>query len=519
MKVKHKIFKNLYQDSVSLMQISAQICALPGIQQASVVMGTPTNLEQLKDAGLSDGISAGPNDLVIAVMGVDDICAQALTLAEERLTSKPEEGNGDGVKAPDLVSLEMALEKVPDANLALISVPGDYAAAEAIKALNLGMNVMLFSDNVSLEREKAIKTLARERNLIVMGPDCGTAIINGIPLGFANVVKRGAIGVVGASGTGLQEVTCRIDKLGAGISQALGTGGHDLSEAIGGISMLFGLQALIEDDATQVIVLISKPPSPEVAQRILELAQSASKPVVVNFLGADPQKITRPNITAATTLASAADLAVALLNHQPLPDTQIASSAQDVALLRQSCQRLPATRQAIRGVFAGGTFCYEAQLICQQNGFTASSNTPVSGNHKLADIWQSVGHTLIDMGDDDFTRGKPHPMIDPTLRNQRLLAEISDPRTAVVLFDLVLGYGASEAPATELLDILARVDTQTSPLLIAHVCGTESDPQQQSRQINALRQAGVIIADCNAQAATWASTVAQIQVQKKDVSA
>ena len=206
MKVKHKIFKNLYQDSVSLMQISAQISALPGIQQASVVMGTPTNLEQLKDAGLSDGISAGPNDLVIAVMGVEDICAEALTLAEDRLTSKPEEGNSDGVQAPDLVSLEMAQEKVPDANLALISVPGDYAAAEAIKALNLGMNVMLFSDNVSLGQEKAIKTLARERNLIVMGPDCGTAIINGIPLGFANVVKRGAIGVVGASGTGLQEV-------------------------------------------------------------------------------------------------------------------------------------------------------------------------------------------------------------------------------------------------------------------------------------------------------------------------
>lgn len=519
MKVKHKIFKNLYQDSVSLMQISAQISALPGIQQASVVMGTPTNLEQLKDAGLSDGISAGPNDLVIAVMGAEDICAEALTLAEDRLTSKPEEGNSDGVQAPDLVSLEMAQEKVPDANLALISVPGDYAAAEAIKALNLGMNVMLFSDNVSLGQEKAIKTLARERNLIVMGPDCGTAIINGIPLGFANVVKRGAIGVVGASGTGLQEVTCRIDKLGAGISQALGTGGHDLSEAIGGISMLFGLQALIEDDATQVIVLISKPPSPEVAQRILELAQSASKPVVVNFLGADPQEITRANITAATTLASAADLAVALLNHQPLPDTQIASSAQDVALLHQACQRLPATRQAIRGVFAGGTFCYEAQLICQQNGFTASSNTPVSGNHKLADIWQSVGHTLIDMGDDDFTRGKPHPMIDPTLRNQRLLAEINDPRTAVVLFDLVLGYGASEAPATELLDILTRVGIQPSPLLIAHVCGTESDPQQQSRQVNALRQAGVMIADSNAQAAAWASTVIQIQVQKKDVSA
>lgn len=517
MNVKHKIFKNLYQDSVSLMQISARISKLPGIQNASVVMGTPTNLDQIRDAGMGDDLPAGPNDLIIAVMGEEAACTEALTLAEERLNSKPDEGQAD-TKAPDVVSMEMALEQVPDANLALISVPGDYAAAEAIKALNLGMNVMMFSDNVSVEQEKAIKILARERSRIVMGPDCGTAIINGIPLGFANVVKRGEIGVVAASGTGLQEVTCRIDQLGAGISQALGTGGHDLSEHIGGISMLFGLQALAEDESTRVIVLISKPPSQAVAERILELAQSAGKPVVVNFLGADPQTVNRPNVTAATTLAGTADLAVALLNNQPLPETHLESSQAELAMLQQFSQHLSASHQLIRGVFAGGTFCYEAQLICQQNGFTASSNTPVSGNHKLADIWQSSGHTLIDMGDDDFTRGKPHPMIDPTLRNQRLIAEIKDPHTAVVLFDLVLGYGASEAPATELLEQLAHIDKQHAPVLIAHVCGTESDPQQRSRQISALREAGVIIASSNAQAAFWASQVAQIQMQKKEIS-
>lgn len=519
MNIKHKIFKNLYQDSVSLMQISARISQMPGIEKASVVMGTPTNLDQIRDAGLGADIQAGPNDLIIAVMGEEDTCTEALALAEERLKSKPDEGNSDGVKAPDVVSLEMALEQEPGTNLALISVPGDYAAAEAFKALNLGMNVMMFSDNVSVEQEKALKTLARERNRIVMGPDCGTAIVNGIPLGFANVVKRGEIGVVAASGTGLQEVTCRIDQLGAGISQALGTGGHDLSEQIGGISMLFGLQALAQDESTRVIVLISKPPSKAVAERILEQAQAAGKSVVVNFLGADPRDVTRPNVVAATTLASAADLAVALLNHLPLPETHLASSPEDLVLLQQASLPLPASRQAIRGVFAGGTFCYEAQLICQQNGFTASSNTPVFGNHALTDIWKSSGHTLVDMGDDDFTRGKPHPMIDPTLRNQRLIAEIDDPQTAVVLFDLVLGYGASEAPATELLEQLAHIDKQQAPVLIAHVCGTESDPQQRSQQINALRDAGVIIASCNAQAAFWASSVAQIQARKKEARA
>lgn len=517
MKVKHKVFSNLYQDSVSLMQISAQLGKLPGIQQASVVMGTPANLGQLQDANPGATIKAGPNDLVIAVMGADDVCNAALLLAEQQVTSKPDEESDNGVNTSDLISIEMALEKEPDANLALISVPGDYAAAEAIKALNLGMNVMMFSDNVSITQEKAIKMLARAHNRIVMGPDCGTAIINGIPLGFANVVRRGKIGVVGASGTGLQEVTCRIDQLGAGISQALGTGGRDLSEEIGAISMLFGLEALAQDEETRVIVLISKPPSRAVAEAILERAQAVGKPVVVNFLGADPQEVTRPKITVATTLASAADFAVALLNRQPLPQIHTEAAWQDFAMLQQASQHLAKQRQAIRGVFVGGTFCYEAQLICQQKGFTASSNTPVSGNDKLADIWKSHDHTLIDMGDDDFTRGKPHPMIDPGLRNQRLLAELNDPQTAVVLFDLVLGYGAADAPAAALLAQLAHVDKENIPLLIAHVCGTEADPQLRSQQVTALRNAGVIIADCNAQAALWASVVAQIQ--KKEVRA
>ncbi|WP_156293319.1 acyl-CoA synthetase FdrA [Serratia oryzae] len=514
MSVMHKVFANLYQDSVSLMQISAQISQLPGIEQASVVMGTATNLSQLRDAGLDNGCQAGPNDLIIAVRGEEAACAAALELAHQRLNSKPAESNNGGIQAPPLVSLEMAAEQQPDINLALISVPGDYAAAEAIKALHLDMNVMLFSDNVSLEQEKQIKLLAQSKNRLVMGPDCGTAIINGLPLGFANVVKPGAIGIVGASGTGVQEVTCRIDQLGAGISQAIGTGGHDLHEEIGGISMLHGLQALAADPATQVIVLISKPPARPVAERILEQAQACGKPVVVNFLGAAPEEVTRPGITAAATLADAAGLAVALANGTPAPATVTTISAEDRQILQNASASLPATRRYIRGVFAGGTFCYEGQLLCQQQGFSAASNTPVKGNSRLADIWRSQGHTLIDMGDDDFTRGRPHPMIDPTLRNQRIVAELNDAETAVVLFDLVLGYGAAAEPATELLALLNQNSSQSRPLLIAHVCGTETDPQQCSRQIAALRQAGVLIAGCNAQAAMWASQIARIQAEK-----
>jgi FdrA protein len=489
---------------------------LPGVEQASVVMGTPTNLAQLADAGLGDAVDAGPNDLLIAVRGTDEACEEALRVARERLSARPDASSAQVAEAPPVNSLAMACDTTPDSNLALISVPGDYAAAEAIKALRLGMNVMLFSDNVSMAHEKAIKTMAREKRLLVMGPDCGTAIVNGMPLGFANVVKRGGIGVVGASGTGLQEVTCRIDQLGAGISQALGTGGHDLHEDIGGISMLFALEALAEDPDTRVIVLISKPPARAVAERVLERAQQAGKPVVVNFLGAPEEEMRAPGITPAHTLADAAQFAVALLHGAPLPESVARVAPEDEATLAQHAQSLDAQRKFIRGVFAGGTFCYESQLLCQREGFSASSNTPVKGNAKLDDIWTSTQHTIVDLGDDDFTRGRPHPMIDPTLRDERIRAELRDASTAVVLFDLVLGYGAADEPAEGLIAVIdeMRASTSDMPVLIAHVCGTEADPQNRSRQIDALRKAGVLIAGCNAQAALWASRIAQMQAKK-----
>lgn len=518
MKSCFKIFRNLYQDSVSLMQIAARLGKLAGIEQAAVVMGTETNRRQLDDAGLGEGIDAGPNDLVIAVRGDDEACAAALAAAQECLSAGAKDDQGAGHSVQLIPSLEMALEQEPAASMALISVPGDYAAAETIKALRLGMNVMLFSDNVSLEHERAIKTLAKERQLMVMGPDCGTAIINGLPLGFANVVRRGAIGLVAASGTGLQEVTCRIDQLGAGVSQALGTGGHDLHEDIGGTSMLTGLDALIQDPDTRVIVLISKPPARSVAKEILARASTCGKPVVVNFLGAPASELDAPGITAAFTLADAAELAVALLNGQALPSSVAQVRKHHAQMLVKHCEALEPGRRFIRGVFAGGTFCYENQLLCLKQGFVGSSNTPVKGNHVLENIWHSVGHTVVDMGDDLFTRGRPHPMIDPTLRNERILAELRDPETAVVVFDMVLGYGAAEQPAKELVDLLAQAKAEAAsdnfPLLISHVCGTESDPQQRSRQIDALQSAGVLIAGCNAQAALWASYVADVQAGK-----
>jgi succinyl-CoA synthetase alpha subunit len=363
----------------------------------------------------------------------------------------------------------MALAEAPESNLALVSVPGEYAAAEAAKALARGLHVMLFSDNVAVDDEVALKRDASARGLLVMGPDCGTAIIDGVPLAFANVVRRGPIGCVAASGTGLQQVTTLVDRLGLGVSQAIGTGGRDLSEAVGGITMLDGLKLLAADRDTRVIVLISKPPAPAVAERVIAAAARAPKPVVVNFIGATPAARGK-NLHFARTLEDAARAAVALARgRKPAKGAPMPRSAE--------------TRRRVCGLFSGGTFCYEAELILGADG-----------------------HELIDLGDDQYTRGRPHPMIDHRLRNDRIVAAAKDPGVAVILLDIVLGYGAHPDPAAEMASALrAARKANRRVAFVGSVCGTQADPQGLARQEAALRKEGVLLAPSNAAAARMAA--------------
>jgi FdrA protein len=509
---RQKLFRNLYRDSVSLMQLSALLSARPGVRQASAVMASEGNLELLREAGLARGaIEAGPSDLLVAIEGDEDALEGAMAAAEAALTetrARPEGGSGRRRPAPR--SIEMALGDLPTANLALISTPGDYAAAEAWKALRLGLNVMLFSDNVALEAEIALKRYARDHDLLVMGPDCGTAILGGVPLGFANVVRRGGIGAVAASGTGLQQVTCLIDRLGMGVSQAIGTGGHDLSARVGAITMLQGLDALAADPATEVIVLISKPPDPEVAARVLRAARGAGKPVVVNFLGADPASIEGASLHAARTLEDAARIAVALARglEPEVPAGDARPLPPEVEALR-----LAPRQRYVRGLYSGGTFCYEALLLLGEALGPVHSNTPLDPAQALADVWRSIAHTAIDLGDDAFTRGRPHPMIDQSLRNERLLREAADPEVAVILLDVVLGYGAHPDPAAEIAPVIREARRRASGAgrdlaVVASVCGTAADPQDLTRQEAALRAAGVLLAESNAEAVRLAARIA-----------
>jgi succinyl-CoA synthetase alpha subunit len=502
-----KIIRNFYRDSVSLMQLSSTIAKLPGVEQASAVMASTNNISLLREAGLlTESVEASANDLLIALQGEADVLESALAAVESALeqpsTSSTGNKNSGGI-APR--SIEMGLGRLVGANLALISTPGEYAAAEAFKALSLGLNVMLFSDNVELKDEIALKRFARERDLIVMGPDCGTAIINGVPLAFANVVRRGGIGVVGASGTGLQQVTCLVDRWGCGISQAIGTGGHDLHREVGGISMLQGLKALAADPSTSVIVLISKPPSPEVAGKVLEAAASAGKAVVVNFLGADPDRVRGENIYPAETLEDAAATAVSLANGGTPEVGRVNVTLPSITPL------VPGQRY-VRGLYSGGTFCYEASLLLKKELGQINSNTPVEPGDRLSDVWTSRKHTVIDLGDDLFTRGRPHPMIDHRLRNERLMKEASDPEVAVIMLDVVLGYGAHPDPAAEMVPVIQNArDLATKAgrhlAIIGFVCGTAADPQNLSRQETALREVGVTLAESNAQAVRTAASV------------
>jgi len=504
-----KVVRNFYRDSVTLMQLSAHLSGLPGVSQASAVMASESNLALLREAGLlGSDVAAGPNDLLVALEGEEAAIAEAMAAAERGLNEAPPAAKGAAQEQPPL-SLEMALESTPGANLALISTPGDYATAEAMKALRLGLNVMLFSDNVPVADEIALKRYAAAHELMVMGPDCGTAIIGGVPLGFANVVRRGRIGLVGASGTGLQQVSSLIDRLGGGVSQAIGTGGHDLSAEVGGITMRQGLEALAADEATRVIVLISKPPARQVAERVLEEARQAGKPVVVNFIGADPGPIAALGLTAAKTLEDAAVAAVAL-------ESGRRGAPSDAFQQRQprpaSGERSPKQRY-VRGLFSGGTFCYEASLLLGESFPDVFSNTPVGNARRLDNVWQSRAHSLLDLGDDLFTRGRPHPMIDFRLRLERFAVEARDPETAVILLDIVLGYGAHPDPAGAIAPSIEAAIAEAAAAerrlaVVGFVCGTSADPQNLEQQEARLVAAGMILARSNAEAARRAARIA-----------
>ena len=518
MVVKGLIKTGAYFDSVTLMIVGRELSAQPGIGDAAVVMGTAENLAILKSSGLlcPELAKAGDTDLLISVKTADEkSAAAALAEAEVLLKSVRKRSKQDASYAPK--SLESALQVLPGANIAVISVAGRYAGEVAMDALQKGLHVMLFSDNVSVETEVALKTFAQSKGLLVMGPDCGTAIINGVPLAFANAVSRGDIGIVAAAGTGLQEVSSIISNEGAGISQAIGTGGRDVKKDVGGIMFLEGLRALAEDAATKVIVLVSKPPHESVLKKLGAAVKAVKKPVVAMFLGADAKTVAGYGMIAAVTLEEAALLAVALAKGRTAESVRQRLKGHDAEMGEDAVKeaaRFAKSQRYVRGLFSGGTFCGETQVIFRSLLREVYSNAPVSPFLTLADAWKSQGHTVVDLGEDAFTVGRPHPMIDFSLRNRRIQDEAKDPETAVILLDVVLGYGSNMDPAGELVPaITAARQTATDAgrhlVFVCSVTGTEKDPQVRSQVEQRLRDTGAVVLPTNAAAARFAGRIAQ----------
>lgn len=502
------IWKNFYKDSVALMRIAQSVGERDGLARVSLLMGTPANKDMLLQARLfaPEIAEAAPADLMILVEGEQTAVAAALAEIEELLAGHDAATpSGERTEiAPR--SIAMGLERLEDATLAQISVPGPYAAAEALKALKRGLHVFLFSDNVPLAEERAVKRLAARKGLLVMGPDCGTAIIGGVPLGFANAVRRGSIGLVGASGTGLQEVSVRIHELGEGVSHAIGTGSRDAYEEVGGVTLLAGIDLLARDAGTRVIVIVSKPPSTPVAVRALAAARTCGKPVVVLFLGEKPDS--GGGVHPVATLEQAAAVAVALARG----DTPGIASVSADDSVNGEIAKLAAAQRFWRGLYSGGTYCTEAQLVMKNSGIATWSNAPIDERYALPHGAASREHTAIDLGADEFTVGRPHPMIDFQARAARLIEEARDPEVAVVVLDVVLGYGANSDPAGELAPAMEKARAIASRdgrnvIVIGFVCGTDGDPQDLAEQTARLRGAGMVLAPNSSAAARLAARI------------
>ncbi len=505
------IKRNTYRDSVALMALSARVAQAGGVTQASVVMGTPANLEILAATGLlaPELAGAGPNDLLIAVeAGGEAELGAALAAAEALLASSgTRRESGFAAEAPPR-SVASAARARPDANIALISVPGEYAAAEASAALMRGMHVFLFSDNVPLDDEVALKRFGAERGLLVMGPDCGTALVAGAPLGFANAVRRGSVGIVASSGTGLQEVSSQIHRLGGGVSHALGTGSRDLSAAVGGMSFMMALDALAADAGTDVLVLIAKPGAPEVQEHIYRRLATSGKPVVPFFLGETALVPGGPRVTVAANLQHAAQCAVALGDGAAPPSAEpIARQAS--ALAARLLDGIGPRQRRVVGLFAGGTLGQEAAgAIGAALGRSDAQHGTEPGS--LLDL---DGHLVLDLGDDTYTRGRPHPMIDPRMRNERLLQEAARGDVALFVLDVVLGYGAHPDPAAAMQSALVQTrafaeEVGATLRVLVSITGTDDDHQDLANQTLALEKIGAVVAPSSSVAALAAGVVA-----------
>ena len=494
-----KVVADCYVDSVRLLEATRAMLEAPGVDWAWALMATPANLEVLLDEGVTEGLDgASANDLVLAIRGTDEHLPAALLRAWAVLF---EESGSTGTGAPPAdtrpADLDEALVSAPDANVAILSVPGPYAALEAHKALTRGLDVLLFSDNVPLADEIDLKRRARSLGRLVMGPGAGTAALGGVGLGFSNRVAPGPVGVVAAAGTGAQEAMTLLDRWGSGVTHVIGVGGRDLSEDVGGLMAEAAVEAFDRHDATELILLVSKPPAPAVAERLL--TRATDKPIVAALIGLDRPVAAAPGVAVCNTLEQGVVESLDRLGR---------TGADPIGTIDAETARLSTSldqrRRRMVGLFSGGTLAYEAMTIASRHIGPVFSNTPLDPEWRLPG--PPDGHVCLDLGEEEFTVGRPHPMIDPEARLEWLRDQVSDPTVAAVLLDVVIGDGAHPDPAAMLAPAAAEI-VASGAAVVAYVLGTDRDPQDFERQRSVMREAGCVVAETNARAALAAAAL------------
>lgn len=495
----YQVRKQEYYDSVFLMGINKTLSDIEGVEQTVVLMASIANKALLAELGFAgpDIDAAQANDLVVGVIASEDaVIKKVLDKLDQVLQSA-----AISMPATNIRTLEAALERRTNANLAVFSIPGEYVAAEAHKALHAGLHTFIFSSNVSVEDELALKQLGEQKGLLVMGPDCGTSLIGGAGIGFANAVRQGPIGAVGPSGTGLQEFTSMVHNLGGGISHAIGTGSNDLKDSIGGITTLMALRALENDHQTKVIAVIAKPPEARTLARIADAVKGFKKPLIGCFLGAIPSERERfAPFAWARTIDAAVQMALEAAGIEREAGGESISEIHSPGWSDQ--------QKYLRGIFAGGTFCFQAQQVLADSGIFVHSNGPLDKAYLIADPDQSIENTLVDMGDEYYTLAKPHPMIDGTERGRRIMVEAQDPKLAILLLDFILGYNAAADPVGELLPSIrsARKSAEQRGgelIVVASITGTDGDVQEKGLQRRILEEEGVVVFESNAAAAGY----------------
>ena len=482
--------KGSYQDSVVLMLLTNEISTIEGVNKVSIMMATPANKDIFKQSGLDteELMAATANDMVVVADVDDEAMLDVIMENVEAFLKKQSTSNNASKGSESVKSWDKALDKLPDANLAVISIPGAYAALEADRALDQGLNVFMFSDNVTIEDEKALKEKAHAKGLSVMGPDCGTGIIQGVPIAFTNSVSKGSIGIIGASGTGIQELTTIIDRLGEGVNNAIGTGGRDLSTTVGGITMMDMIDAMEKDETVKVLIVISKPPAQAVREKISARLSGFSKPVITLFLGEKPE-YHEENFYHTYTLDEAARLAVSLVRGKEVPEATVDVDESEFYKAEDN--------KTIKAYYSGGTLANEAAMLIKDALNVTDPPEDIEGY-----MLQLDGNIVVDLGDDAYTQGKPHPMIDPAKRIECMQEAVDDESTGVILLDIMLGYGSHPDMAGALLptikELQAKADAANRKVFfVATVCGTRRDYQGYDEAVNKLKDAGVIVCENN----------------------